>query len=76
MFNYTEFYSAQLYSGPSVVNGSRVNVFVTAFRGVYTYPVSFADGKVTITSDLVVGGGTVNAKVPNLAGVSATGQRD
>lgn len=73
LLNYTEFYSAQLYSGPSVVNGSRVNVFVTAFRGVYTYPVSFADGKVTITSDLVVGGGTVNAKVPIPGGSISNG---
>ncbi len=71
--SYSQYYTAHLYAGPAAIGGSRVNVFVSALRGVYTYPVSFADGTVTITSDLVIGGGNINVKVPTPAGTISNG---
>jgi hypothetical protein len=64
LLNYTEFYSGTIYNGSTSIGGSHVNVFVSAFRGVYTLPTTFDDGKISFTVDLVAGGGTANAKVP------------
>ena len=68
LLSYETFQTAKIVAGTQTLAGSRVNVFVSALRGVYTLPVSFDDGKVTIVSDLVVGAGNVFARVPTPGG--------
>lgn len=75
LLNYSEYLNAQVYSGTTKVDGSKVGVFVTAFRGVYTWPVAFNGGTITLSSDLIFGGGSVHLKLPYGGGMenSSTG---
>jgi hypothetical protein len=68
LLSYNEFYTASIDNGGTSIDGAHVSVFVTAFRGVYTLPVSLDDGKVSFTADLVAGGGFANGHVPLPAG--------
>lgn len=75
LLNYSEYLDANVYSGTNKIDGSKVGVFVTAFRGVYTWPVAFNGGTITLSSDLIFGGGSVHLKLPFAGGMenSSTG---
>lgn len=75
LLNYSTYFDAQVYSGTKKINGSKVGVFVSAFRGVYTWPVAFNGGTITLSSDLILGGGSVHLKLPYAGGMqnSSTG---
>jgi hypothetical protein len=73
MKSYNEYFSAKIYSGGKSVGGSDVSAFVTAYRPVYTWPVAFDEGRITISSSLVVGGGKLDLKVPTPVGSLSNG---
>jgi hypothetical protein len=64
LLSYTEFYTASIDNGGTSIQGAHVSVFVSAVRGVYTFPVAPDHGKITFTVDLVAGGGFANGHVP------------
>lgn len=76
---YNFFYSANLYSGPKKETGDDVRAYINAYLITYTWPVSFYDGKITISSEVVLGGGTqrlsISTPVGKLTG-STTGLID
>ena len=73
IWDYNEIYQAGIYSGTKNLDGSHIAAYVTAFRMVYTWPTTFDDGHLTISSDAVLGIGNVNGKVPTPGGIISNG---
>ncbi|PTD16812.1 SphA family protein [Sphingomonas fennica] len=79
LLNYNTLFEGDIFVGDKRLDGSHVEAYVSAFRLVHSWPVSLDGGKVTFTSQIVAGVGTVNVKVPTPGGSasrSSTGFTD
>ncbi len=73
LLSYNTYVDGPVYSGGASIKGSHISVLVSAFRGIYTWPGAYDDGKVTISSEIVIGGGNIHLKVPTPVGPLANG---
>jgi hypothetical protein len=73
LLSYNEYFDANIFSGAHSLSGSHVGVYVSAYRGIYTWPFSYDDGKITISSEIVLGGGNINVTVPTPTGGLSNG---
>lgn len=73
LLSYDTYFNAALYAGGARIKGSHAGVFVSAYRGIYTWPVAYDDGKITLSSEIVIGGGHIGLKVPLPGGAISNG---
>ncbi|MEX3969612.1 SphA family protein [Paraburkholderia caribensis] len=68
ILGYNVYYTGSIYTGSHDVAGSHASLVASALKAIYTWPVSLASGKVTLSSEAVLGVGHLNVTAPTPQG--------